>query len=114
MQRHVPKLITGSRLVLAAAFFGMFSTTLGVLDGFPRAFEETLRRLRGRGPGVPGGRGADRARVTADRHSAVERLVCDDDATVRSIVTGLATKAGLNPEQPTVKVSPHPTGGFGL
>lgn len=41
---------------LAAAFFGMFSTTLGVLDGFPRAFEETLRRLRGRGPGVPGGR----------------------------------------------------------
>lgn len=41
---------------LAAAFFGMFSTTLGVLDGFPRAFEETVRRLRGGPPGRSGGR----------------------------------------------------------
>jgi Mn2+/Fe2+ NRAMP family transporter len=30
---------------LAAAFFGMFSTAYGVLDGFPRAFRETIRRL---------------------------------------------------------------------
>jgi len=30
---------------LAAAFFGMFSTTYGVLDGFPRAFSETAVRL---------------------------------------------------------------------
>ncbi|MEJ2312496.1 MAG: divalent metal cation transporter [Gemmatimonadales bacterium] len=33
-------------LFLAAAFFGMFSTAYGVLDGFPRAFRETMRRLR--------------------------------------------------------------------
>lgn len=33
-------------LFLAAAFFGMFSTAYGVLDGFPRAFAETLARLR--------------------------------------------------------------------
>lgn len=32
-------------LFLAAAFFGMFSTAYGVLDGFPRAFRETARRL---------------------------------------------------------------------
>jgi hypothetical protein len=32
-------------LFLAAAFFGMFSTAYGVLDGFPRAFRETMRRL---------------------------------------------------------------------
>lgn len=31
---------------LAAAFFGMFSTAYGVLDGFPRAFAETWTRLR--------------------------------------------------------------------
>lgn len=31
---------------LAAAFVGMYSTTLGVLDGFPRAFAGTIRRLR--------------------------------------------------------------------
>jgi Mn2+/Fe2+ NRAMP family transporter len=31
---------------LVAAFFGMFSTTLGVMDGFPRAFAETVTRLR--------------------------------------------------------------------
>ena len=30
---------------LAAAFFGMFSTAYGVMDGFPRAFRETVRRL---------------------------------------------------------------------
>ncbi len=30
---------------LAAAFFGMFSTTYGVLDGFPRAFSETAVRI---------------------------------------------------------------------
>ncbi len=30
---------------LVAAFFGMFSSAYGVLDGFPRAFEETVRRL---------------------------------------------------------------------
>lgn len=35
-------------LFLTAAFFGMFSTAYGVLDGFPRAFRETIRRL-GRG-----------------------------------------------------------------
>jgi hypothetical protein len=34
-------------LFLAAAFFGMFSTAYGVLDGFPRAFRETMRRLVG-------------------------------------------------------------------
>jgi len=34
-------------LFLAAAFFGMFSTAYGVLDGFPRAFRETMRRLGG-------------------------------------------------------------------
>lgn len=28
----------------AAAFFGKFSTTCGALDGFPRAFSETLAR----------------------------------------------------------------------
>lgn len=33
-------------LFLLAAFFGMFSTAYAVLDGFPRAFEETVRRLR--------------------------------------------------------------------
>lgn len=32
-------------LFLAAAFFGMFSTAYGVLDGFPRAFRETVGRL---------------------------------------------------------------------
>lgn len=32
-------------LLLLAAFFGMFSTAYGVLDGFPRAFRETVRRL---------------------------------------------------------------------
>lgn len=32
-------------LFLAAAFFGMFSTTYGVMDGFPRAFSETAVRL---------------------------------------------------------------------
>lgn len=32
-------------LFLAAAFFGMFSTVYGVLDGFPRAFSETVARL---------------------------------------------------------------------
>jgi Mn2+/Fe2+ NRAMP family transporter len=32
-------------LFLTAAFFGMFSTAYGVLDGFPRAFRETVRRL---------------------------------------------------------------------
>jgi Mn2+/Fe2+ NRAMP family transporter len=31
---------------LAAAFFGMLSTTYGVMDGFPRAFSRTVRRLR--------------------------------------------------------------------
>jgi Mn2+/Fe2+ NRAMP family transporter len=30
---------------LTAAFFGMFSSTLGVMDGFPRAFIATARRL---------------------------------------------------------------------
>jgi Mn2+/Fe2+ NRAMP family transporter len=33
-------------LFLTAAFFGMFSTAYGVLDGFPRAFRETVQRLR--------------------------------------------------------------------
>lgn len=56
-------------LFLLAAFFGMFSTTYGVMEGFPRAFAETVRRLRsgpdGRsehgpdGGGDPGG-GSDR------------------------------------------------------
>jgi Mn2+/Fe2+ NRAMP family transporter len=32
-------------LFMVAAFFGMFSTAYGVLDGFPRAFTETLTRL---------------------------------------------------------------------
>lgn len=32
-------------LFLTAAFFGMFSTTYGVMDGFPRAFSETASRL---------------------------------------------------------------------
>ena len=32
-------------LFLVAAFFGMFSTTYGVMDGFPRAFSETVVRL---------------------------------------------------------------------
>lgn len=31
---------------LSAAFFGMFSSTLGVMDGFPRAFTATVARLR--------------------------------------------------------------------
>lgn len=31
---------------LLAAFFGMYSTTLGCLDGFPRAFAGTVRRLQ--------------------------------------------------------------------
>ncbi|MFQ5679423.1 MAG: Nramp family divalent metal transporter [Gemmatimonadota bacterium] len=33
-------------LFLAAAFFGMFSTAYGVLDGFPRAFAATVGLLR--------------------------------------------------------------------
>lgn len=36
-------------LFLLAAFFGMFSTAYGVLDGFPRAFSETVTRLGGGG-----------------------------------------------------------------
>lgn len=36
---------------LAAAFFGMFSTAYGVLDGFPRAFRETMRKLGARSTG---------------------------------------------------------------
>lgn len=46
---------------LAAAFFGMFSSAYGVLDGFPRAFEETVRRLpvSGGGHGGDGGDGPD-------------------------------------------------------
>jgi Mn2+/Fe2+ NRAMP family transporter len=39
-------------LFMIAAFFGMFSTAYGVLDGFPRAFRETVTRL------VPQTRGA--------------------------------------------------------
>ncbi len=31
---------------LTAAFFGMWSSTYGVMDGFPRAFSGTVRRLR--------------------------------------------------------------------
>ena len=42
-------------LFLVAAFFGMFSTTYGVMDGFPRAFSETAVRL-GPGEGPRGGR----------------------------------------------------------
>lgn len=42
-------------LFLAAAFFGMFSTAYAVLDGFPRAFAETLGRLR---PAAAARRGA--------------------------------------------------------
>jgi Mn2+/Fe2+ NRAMP family transporter len=38
-------------LFLVAAFFGMFSTAYGVLDGFPRAFQETLRAMGGAGDG---------------------------------------------------------------
>jgi Mn2+/Fe2+ NRAMP family transporter len=33
---------------LAAAFFAMFSTSYTVMDGFPRAYAETVRVLRGR------------------------------------------------------------------
>ncbi len=44
-------------LFLVAAFFGMFSTTYAVLDGFPRAFSETAERL------WPGGRSEERRRV---------------------------------------------------
>ncbi len=49
---------------LAAAFFGMFSTTYGVMEGFPRAFAETVARLRDRAParGERPARGADTAR----------------------------------------------------
>ena len=35
---------------LLAAFFGMFSTAFGVLDGFPRAFAATVGRLRDEAP----------------------------------------------------------------
>lgn len=35
---------------LLAAFFGMFSTAYGVLDGFPRAFAATVGRLRDEAP----------------------------------------------------------------
>jgi Mn2+/Fe2+ NRAMP family transporter len=35
---------------LAAAFFAMFSTSYTVMDGFPRAYAETVRVLRGRQP----------------------------------------------------------------
>ncbi len=38
-------------LFLGAAFFGMFSTAYGVLDGFPRAFSQTVTRLA---PGLAG------------------------------------------------------------
>lgn len=45
-------------LFLAAAFFGMFSTTYGVMEGFPRAFAETVARLReGSGAGSEAGSG---------------------------------------------------------
>ena len=37
---------------LVAAFFGMFSTAYGVMDGFPRAFSRTLGLLAGRPPGA--------------------------------------------------------------
>lgn len=37
-------------LFLTAAFFAMFSTCYTVMDGFPRAFAETVRILRGRAP----------------------------------------------------------------
>jgi hypothetical protein len=36
---------------LIAAFFGMVSTTYGIMDGFPRAFADTLPRLWPRAPG---------------------------------------------------------------
>jgi Mn2+/Fe2+ NRAMP family transporter len=55
---------------LLAALFGMYSTTLGCLDGFPRAFAGTLRRLRrglaSRGETNPG--------ETRDRGSAATDL----------------------------------------
>ncbi len=41
---------------LLAAFFGMFSSTYGVLDGFPRAFSETVRRIRSTAVTAPSGR----------------------------------------------------------
>lgn len=49
---------------LVAAFFGMWSSTYAVMDGFPRAFSGTLRRLRALGgpaaPAAPAA-GEDRA-----------------------------------------------------
>jgi Mn2+/Fe2+ NRAMP family transporter len=45
-------------LFMIAAFFGMFSTAYGVLDGFPRAFARTVVRLSG-------GRGGAASRVGA-------------------------------------------------
>ncbi|MDX1660193.1 MAG: Nramp family divalent metal transporter [Gemmatimonadota bacterium] len=49
---------------LTAAFFGMWSSTYGVMDGFPRAFSGTVHRLRTlSGPDRP----ADSPAVGADR-----------------------------------------------
>ena len=42
-------------LFMVAAFFGMFSTAYGVLDGFPRAFTETVTRLFPQSRGRAGG-----------------------------------------------------------
>jgi Mn2+/Fe2+ NRAMP family transporter len=44
-------------LLLLAAFFGMFSTAYGVMDGFPRAFSEAVTLLQG------GREGARRSRL---------------------------------------------------
>lgn len=48
---------------LLAAFFGMFSTAYGVLDGFPRAFAETVTRLRRARHPSPSGTGEPPAKA---------------------------------------------------
>lgn len=51
-------------LFMVAAFFGMFSTAYGVMDGFPRAFAQTVVRLWG---------GSGGARRAADPDDEIRR-----------------------------------------
>lgn len=61
-------------LFMVAAFFGMFSTAYGVLDGFPRAFAQTVVRLRDgrRRRATPGADPDDARRIpAADRRTTL-------------------------------------------
>lgn len=57
---------------MAAAFFGMFSTSYGVMDGFPRAFAGTVRRLRMASGGPNSGAGSETRSSGGDAEPAAE------------------------------------------